>query len=67
MRTAKLDDSVLTHGGENVVTNPELGKSSTPKQTLKSEGEFESIRLTLALSPTLITTESGETLRIGPD
>ena len=59
-------DSVLTHGGEKVVMNPDVGKSSTPKQTLP-EGEVASARLTLALSPTLMTTEDGVTVSVGPD
>jgi len=59
-------DSVLTHGGEKVVMNPDVGKSSTSKQTLP-EGEVASARLTLALSPTLMTTEDGVTVSVGPD
>jgi len=56
------------HGGSKAVTNPEVGKSSTPKQTLpKPEDEVTSARLTLALPPTLMTIEDGVTVSVGPD
>ncbi len=67
MSTARLEESALTHGGSKVVTNPEVGKFSTSKQTLMLRSEFERVRFTLALSPTLIVIEGGVTVRVGSD
>ena len=50
------------------MTNPEVGKSSTSKQTLlKPEDEVVNCTLTLALSPTLMTIEDGVMVSVGPD
>lgn len=67
MRTAKLEETGLTHGGSKVVMNPDVGKSSAAKQIWLAEGEFETFRLTLPLSPTFIVIEVGVTVRVGSD
>lgn len=48
--------------------NPDVGKPSKRKQTLpKLTGKSDNDTLTTALSPTLMTTDEGSTVRIGPD
>ena len=56
------------HSGTMVVMNPDVGKSSTPKQTLlELAGIFVNVTFTFALSPTLRTIDDGLTIRLGAE
>ena len=58
--TVGADDCKFAHLGTVDVTNPDVGKPSTSKQTIKDlTGEFVNVRLILARSPTLMTTDGG--------
>jgi hypothetical protein len=62
------DDFTFTHEGTVNVTNPDVGNPSTSKQIFEVQtGGFANVRLILALSPTLMTTDDGLTVRTGSD
>jgi hypothetical protein len=65
---ARSEDCEVAHAGTTNVTNPEVGKPSTPKQILSDlTRKFVSVMLSLALFPTLMTTWEGLTVKLGSD
>jgi len=62
------DDCKFAHDGMVNVTNPDVGNPSTSKQIFKLlTGGSVNVRLILALSPTLMTTDDGLAVRTGSD
>jgi len=65
---ARSEDCGIAQAGIADVTNPEVGKPSTPKQIFSDlTGKFVSVRLSLALFPTLMTTWDGFAVKLGSD
>ena len=58
----------FSHGGLVDVINPDVGNPSTSKQIFRVlRGNPVNVRLILALSPTLMTTDDGLAVRTGSD